>query len=138
MLPRGARSSPPAERWLMLARRVTAMCRSLRWAERPPPTVVFRDRSGARLDAPSALLAVWIRRGAGAEVSECRLRKTAFGAPFEGLLCGYALPGNPGRRGRLWAGVVELVDTLDLGSSALCVGVRVPPPAESQQKARFF
>lgn len=27
------------------------------------------------------------------------------------------------------AGMVKLVDTLDLGSSALCMGVRVPLPA---------
>ena len=29
----------------------------------------------------------------------------------------------------VYAGVVELVDTLDLGSSAIGMGVRVPPPA---------
>ncbi len=38
----------------------------------------------------------------------------------------------------LYGGLVELVDTLDLGSSALCVWVRVPRPLLETLEPRLF
>ncbi len=42
---------------------------------------------------------------------------------------GEAFEGSNPSPSTIYAGVAELADALDLGSSALCVGVQVPPPA---------